>query len=228
MDVDPVIPDVYVTFSNTYRTYCQYWKNGEIVNLATPNEYANTRAIFVSGNDIYVVGDASVRINIIYSPFIGQYWKNCVVSNVENGISAKSLNDVVVSEGNVYISGDGLNSMQKKLQAAYWKNGIAVPLDEANLRDSRTRGIFVAGKDVYVAGSLAYQNQTAVYWKNGAVVILGDPVITPTQPQLLYQAKTYMWLEVKGGNSHGRARYWKNGVGTFLTDSSEFNQKQLI
>ena len=227
-DVDPVIPaDVYVTFSNTYRTYGQYWKNGEIVNLATPNNFANTRAIFASDNDIYVVGDASVSTNVIYSPFTGQYWKNGVVSNVENGISAKSLNDVVVSEGNVHISGDGLNSSQLKLQAAYWKNGVAVPLDEANLRDSRARGIFIDGKDVYVAGSLNFQNTTAVYWKNGAVVTLGVPLSTSFANSIAVSGKD---VYVAGSENEsvdigGRARYWKNGVGTFLTNGLEFSSE---
>ncbi|TKT85712.1 hypothetical protein [Dyadobacter frigoris] len=222
-DVNPDIPaDVYVTFSNTFRPYGQYWKNGEMVELATPNVFASARAIFVSDNDIHIVGDASsVSTNIIYSSSIGQYWKNGVVSNVENGIPAKLLYDVAVSEGDVHICGDGLNTKQLKLQAAYWKNGMAVPLDEAAVRDSRARGIFVAGKDVYVAGSLAFQNTTAVYWKNGVVITLGNPLNISYAISVVVSGKDVYVTGSEGIGFHTRARYWKNGVGTFL-DNSEF------
>jgi hypothetical protein len=230
LDVDPAIPaDVYVAFSNTYKPYGQYWKNGEIINLATPNDFASTKAIFVSGNDIHVVGDASAKTNIIYSSSIGQYWKNGVVSNVENGIPAKLLYDVVVSEGDVYICGDGLNIRKNELQAAYWKNGVAVPLDEANLRISRARGICVDGKDVYVAGSLNFQNTTAVYWKNGVVVTLGNPLNTSYANSVTVSGKDIYVAGGEGvnigGTASGRARYWKNGVGTFLTNGLEFDSE---
>ena len=228
MEVNPDIPtDVYVTFSNTYKTYGQYWKNGEIVNLPTPNNFANTRAIFVSDNDIHVVGDASASSNIIYSPFIGQYWKNGVVSNVENGIASKLLYDVVVSGGDAYICGDGLNSTQLKMQAAYWKNGTSVPLDEANVRDSRARGIFVADKNVYVAGSLNFQNETAVYWKNGTVVTLGDPVNTSFATSVAVSGADVYVAGSESGEIVRRAKFWKNGVTTFLTNGSEFSSEAV-
>lgn len=140
LDVDPHVPaDIYVTLSNTYSSYGNYWKNGEMVNLPTTNNFANARGIFVSEDDIHVVGDVSVTSNIVFSPFTGQYWKNGVVSNINKGVPAKLLYEVVVSEGNVYISGDGLNTSGIIMQAAYWENGVAIPLDEANVRDSRTR-----------------------------------------------------------------------------------------
>lgn len=227
-EINPEIPaDVYVTFSNTYKTYGQYWKNGEIVNLATTNNFANTRAIFVSDNDIHVVGDASASSNIIYSPFIGQYWKNGVVSNIENGIASKLLYDVVASEGDVYICGDGLNIAQLKMQAAYWKNGQAVPLDEADVRNSRARGISVAGKDVYVAGSLNFQNETAVCWKNGAVVTLGDPLNVSYATSVTVSNNDVYVAGSESGDIVRRAKYWKNGVSTFLTNGSEFSSEAI-
>ncbi|MBE9461952.1 hypothetical protein IEE83_08665 [Dyadobacter sp. UP-52] len=228
-DVNPDLPvDVFVTFSNTFRPYGQYWKNGEMVELATPNVFASTRAIFVSDNDIHIVGDASsVGTNIIYSSSTGQYWKNGVVSNIENGIPAKLLYDVAVSEGDVHICGDGLNSKQLKLQAAYWKNGVAVPLDEAAVRGSRARAIFVAGKDVYVAGSLAFQNETAVYWKNGTVVTLGDPLNTSYANSVAVAEKNVYVAGSEGFKGGSRARYWRNGAGAYLTDGSEYSSEAV-
>ena len=165
-----------MSISNTGLPYAQYWKNGELIKLTTSHTFPHARAIFGVGNDIFVAGQASSR-NDLYSTIVGQYWKNGIVSNVESTISARELLDLVVSEGNVYIAGNGRNSMQN-LEATYWKNGIAVPLDEAIQKPSAARGIFVVGNDVYVAGSLTRENNVAVYWKNGAVVNLGDPVRT--------------------------------------------------
>lgn len=227
-DIDPLVPaDVYVTLSNTNNSYGQYWKNGEIVNLATTNSFANARAIFVSENDIHVVGDASTTSNIIFSPFIGQYWNNGAVSNVDGGIPAKLLYDVVVSDGNVYLSGDGLNTVQLRMQAAYWKNGAAILLDEANARGSRARGIFVAGNDVYVAGSLNLQNEIAVYWKNGTVVNLGDPLNTSFANSVAVFGKNIYVAGSEGFKGGSRARYWKNGVGNYLTDGSEYSSEAV-
>jgi hypothetical protein len=222
-NIDPIVPvEVYVTFSNTFGASGQYWKNGEMVNLATSNSYANTRGIFVNDNNVHVVGDASLSSNVKFSPFVGQYWINGIVSNIESVISSNLLFDLVVSDGNVYICGDGLNTAQLKTQAAYWKNGVAVPLDEANIRDSRARGIFVTGKDVYVAGSLNYQNETAVYWKNGRAVALGDPLsVSHANSVAVYGTDVHI-AGSEGTRIYARARYWKNGAGTFLTDGSEF------
>ena len=215
LDVGPVIPaDVYVTFSNIFNGYGRYWKNGEIINLAAPNSLVNSRAIAISGNDIHMVGG-------------GQYWKNGIVSTIENGIPSRMLYDVVVSEENVYVSGDGLNIRKNELQAAYWKNGVAVPLDEAAARGSHARGIFVAGKDVYVAGSLAFQNETAVYWKNGTVVTLGDPLNTSYANSVAVSGKNVYAVGSEGFKGGSRARYWRNGAGEYLTDGSEYSSEAV-
>jgi hypothetical protein len=223
-DVEPIIPDVYVSLTSTHvRDYAQYWKNGEIVKLTTPNEYPHARAIFGSGNDIYVVGQGSLRNNLA-STIVGQYWKNGIVTYLGSSISGKELLDVVVSEGNLYIAGNGLNNMQND-EATYWKNGKAIPLDEANQRPSKARGIFVAGKDVYVAGTLTRKNDVAVYWKNGAVVNLGDPATTSHANSVAVSGKDVYVAGSENVNFHARARYWKNGVGTFLTDGSEYGSE---
>lgn len=220
-DVEPIIPDVYVSTTSTgEKEYAQYWKNGEIVKLNTTNMYPHARAIFGFGNDIYVVGQGSLRNNAI-STIIGQYWKNGIVSYLGSTISGKELLDVAVSEGNLYIAGNGLNSMQND-EATYWKNGVAKPLDEANQRPSDARGIFVTGKDVYVAGSLTRKNDVAVYWKNGAVVNLGDPASISHAFSIAVSGKDVYVAGKESVNFHFRARYWKNGIGTFLTDGSEY------
>lgn len=227
-DIDPLAPtDVYVTLSNTYNSYGQYWKNGEIVNLATTNSFANARAIFVSENDIHVVGDASATSNIVFSPFTGQYWYNGTVSNVDGSIPAKLLYDVVVSDGDVFMAGDGLNTVQLRMQAACWKDGVAIPLEEADTRGSRARGIFVAGKDVYVAGSLDFQDQTAVYWKNGIAVHLGDPINTSFANAIAVSGKNIHVVGSEGFKGGSRARYWKNGAGNDLTDGSEYSSEAV-
>lgn len=214
-DVDPVVPDVYVTYSNTYRTYGQYWKNGELITLPTPGNFVNARAIYVSGTDVHVAGDASSSG--------GQYWKNGVVSGVDEGLPSMLLYDLVVSEGNVYTCGDGFNSRQLINQAGYWKNGVSVPLDEASARGSRARGLCVAGKDVYVAGSLAFQNETAVYWKNGVVVTLGNRLTTSYATSIAVSGKDVYVAGSQSVDIGTRATYWKNGTANFLTNGSEFS-----
>ncbi|MCF0062569.1 hypothetical protein MUK70_01545 [Dyadobacter chenwenxiniae] len=218
--VEPISPDVYVSILNTGLPYAQYWKNGEIIDLSTPNSFPHARAIFGVGKDLYVVGQASLR-NDLYATIVGQYWKNGIVANVESSISAKELVDIVVSDRNVYIAGSGRNSM-KNIEATYWKNGVAVRLDEADQRPSEARGIFVAGNDVYIAGSLTRENDVAVYWKNGAVVNLGDPGRTSHASSIAVSGKDVFVAGSENVNFYARARYWKNGVGTFLTDGSEY------
>ena len=99
-----------------------YWKNGALIPLT---EATNTgaRSIFVSGPDVYSVGDGNSVPQIAY------YWKNATETPVSGAASASGVyfNQIVVSGGDVYIVGgeQGTNGIPV---AAYWKNGTAIPL----------------------------------------------------------------------------------------------------
>jgi hypothetical protein len=74
----------------------------------------------------------------------------------------------------VYISGDLYyeNDSAVTGQAAYWKNGQLVKLQNDG-RTTAATDIFVSGSDVYVSGYISYGRTSApVYWKNGVLNIL--------------------------------------------------------
>ena len=56
---------------NGIHYVAMYWKNGSPVILSDGAMNGDTRSIFVSGNDVYVVGREFNGTN-----YLGKYWKN--------------------------------------------------------------------------------------------------------------------------------------------------------
>lgn len=104
-----------------------YWKNGALIPL-TDTTNTGARSIFVSGSDVYSVGDGNTVPQIAY------YWKNGAVIPIAGATSANGVyfNQIVVSGGDVYIVG-GEQGANGVTVAAYWKNGTAVPLDDGTI-----------------------------------------------------------------------------------------------
>lgn len=215
--IEPRKPDIYVTISDGMSKFGRYLKNGKVVGLPNDQGYIFANSVFVAESDVYVAGQSLV-LNGSLGTSVGRLWKNGSATNVDKGIKSRSLLDIVVSEGDVYIAGQGSDA-----NAAYWKNGVAVPIDQVSLKSTDAKKIFVSGKDVYVAGTLDGLNgRTAVYWKNGKIVELGDSS-QPSEANSVVVVKNDVYAAgYQSVNSQKRAVYWKNGVATFLTDGSEY------
>ena len=61
----------------------KYWKNGLATSLTNGVNVASAESIFVSGNDVHVVGH---EFNGTYN--VAKYWKNGIVTNLSDGTSS--------------------------------------------------------------------------------------------------------------------------------------------
>ena len=127
-----------------------YWKNSTLNYL--PNGY-ESKAIAVSGNDVYVAG----------TPIHGSdvYWKNGVMQQL--GPDPALVSCILVSGNDVYVGG----TTYGQNMAVYWKNGVEVLLQGGYSVNSMA----VVGSDVYACGNS--NGGYAVYWKNGVADTLG-------------------------------------------------------
>ncbi|GGN12742.1 hypothetical protein GCM10010967_55930 [Dyadobacter beijingensis] len=218
---DHVLPaqyDIYVAGyeANGERSIAKYWKNGipvELETLTTSYQLVAT-GITVSGSDVHVVGAIQVG-----NDAIGKYWKNGVLFNGWTNFVPKRLNDVAVSGPDVYLAGYTQNGTDPQV-AAYWKNGTALFLNDA--QNAQATGIVLSGNDLYVSGHKFNDHVlVARYWKNGIEVNLSDGV-----HQALANAIAVSGSDVHvvgyGDDQNNRqvAKYWKNGVETNLTDGT--------
>src|SRR5664279_1820386 len=78
---------------------------------------------------------------------------------------------IAVQGKDVYVSGTQIIGYSR-MQAVYWKNGLAVPLPGYNAHVS---GIALSGNDVYCVGATytdSLQSGSTNYWKNGVMDII--------------------------------------------------------
>lgn len=184
-----------------------WWKNGVMQKLETaPNiPYADTRAIYVSGGDVYVAGQANVPGQRT-TPTV---WKNGVAHPVTDGENYGGLEDIFVVGEDVYVV--GYETHDKVNVAKYWKNGEEVVLTDGRFQ-SYAISIYVDGTDIYVTG-YAYEDDgcNIKLWKNGEATNL-------TSGSLVAQGRK-VWVEdgsvYVGGYEQVGSKYepfaWKDG-----------------
>jgi len=179
----PGTTDVYVAgydVNAQNQLVAVYWKNG--IEIKLPSGQATkclARAVFVSGNDVYVAGAIGTQ---------ACYWKNGVIVGLPSELDTLQATSIYVANGNVYvgISQPLMYESQKIHPAEYvvvtpkgqQGYGISV-IYEAQVQAS---GISVSGTDVYTSGSFGQRGGTdfgaeydlpqACYWKNGNLVQL--------------------------------------------------------
>jgi hypothetical protein len=215
-DVEPITPDIYLAGGSTENGnhVVQYWKNDEVVNLASLNYMVGDVYIAVSGPDIHVASN-TVRIGNFY----GLYWKNGIVTASTNHTVPQWMSDLKVSGQNVYIVGSNEGSEY----ATYWKNGEAITYTD--VVKGSAYGIFLSGNDVYLAGSASIGGKrVASYWKNGTRVTLGKDKDTSYGLAIAVKDNDVYVVGHTGLNltENGYyATYWKNGVEVSLTNHSE-------
>lgn len=176
-----------------------YWKNGIVTALSNgPGGGSHATGIAVLNNDVYVVG---------YTNYAAVCWKNGVLiplGNTDHGLSA--ANAIMIHGNDVYIAGNSTDPITNVQSATYWKNGVAVILE--NQTYSNAQGIAVTDQnDVYVSGVIVNnQNETATYWKNGNATTLADK----SNANSIYVHGSDVYIL---GNGPNGIVCWKNGTG---------------
>ena len=200
-----------ITNGDEVISRARLWKNGEIQNLDPGTLSDQAIAVFVSGNDVYVLGrEALVPVPNPWS-WAFKVWKNGKVEVFAEGNSNCRVNSIFVSEGIVYIAG----RMQKPsgIQATLWKNGMEETLASES-SSSCANSVFVSGKDIYVAGD---GNSIAKVWKNGKVENLtnGDKI---AEAYSVHLSGNDVYIAGREGDD---AKFWKNGVVQNVTDDKD-------
>jgi hypothetical protein len=199
-----------------------YWVDGIFTQLyADPTITANIRDLTVAGSDVYVTGwiDSS-----FYSiPF---YWKNGQRITLTGGPTSYypvvRTSGIAVSNGDVYVSGTVNTNSTGHSFAAYWKDGVLIPLGDSVNDNSFATGIALSGSNVFVCGyGDAPSNSFATLWQNGMATTLSvdQTEITQTGGLAVSGADVYVTGTVTYGNQpYTSAIYWKNGSPVFLTN----------
>lgn len=232
----------------------KYWVNGLATTLPDTTGAAFSNSIFVAGTDVYAAGWIfyPTPLTVPYTSDTAQYptagsvavyWKNGVPTplptqyyvgdyrNYGSHVYSGYTSGISVAGSDVYVSGGdhqytpGDTSSYRF--ALYWKDGVAVNLDNG-LVDSTptglsfpgTSGIFVSGNDVYVSGfeATAYPSLTwqALYWKNGVVTNLTPGSINAAAYSIFVNGQDVYVTGYQYIDNVSRATYWKNGVANVI------------
>jgi hypothetical protein len=225
--------DVYATGQATSNGGPIVWKNGIATALSTSNGVARTNSIFVTGTDVYCVGEE--RPNIIGSSYFARLWKN----GVQNLLSIPSpiwsnlgtnASSVFIQGLDVYVAGNTSDGVFGTTIAGFWKNGVFTSLNNGTGNKAKANSIFVFNNDVYVAGTLKEtQNgpSRAVYWKNGVPVFL---TTTEGEATSIYVSQGDVYVAGRRDLSGGMYyfMYWKNGIPTTLMTTPEGYYNQTV
>lgn len=193
-----------------------YWKNQDKAVVITGPTNSEACDITVSGNDIYISGNAEGGFNSGYGSGAPCYWKNgskVVLPSPVPAMYSGLARSIRVMGSDIHIAGEVYpNPGFGTVWGVYWKNGVPVQLT-ATVRSS-ARSIAVVGNDVYIAGDIEDNNRQphAAYWKNGVAVIL-EPNFNSSANAIAIEGNN---VHVVGRRNLNQIVYWKNGVATVL------------
>jgi len=192
----------------------QCWING-----VTSSIHTGGTDIAVKGNDIFTVGQYNLGSGI----WVPVYWKNGqlqILADLTGQGGAGNANAIAVDGNNVYVAG-----YYTLGNAAFWKNGLAVPID-TDPAGSEISTIYLQGNDIYLLGFLGLK---VAYWKNGIATKLANTstVADSVRSSVHGIAVSGQDLYIAGSvtstdrrydlENYDAAVYWKNGVITRLT-----------
>jgi hypothetical protein len=218
-------PDVYVAGyeSNGSNHIAMLWKNGIPTALTNGVKNAEASCVFVSDNeDVYVSGYESNGTNNV-----AMLWKNGISTALTNGVKNAEAPSVFVSDsGDVYVVGSEF--VVNNTSAIIWKNMVPSTLPNApnSLKGSSAHCVYVANKDVYVAGvednGASYGNKARV-WKNNIPMTLTNDLHGGATAVFVAGADVYVTGYEQPGNNNTPiqefGKLWKNGMPIFYTGS---------
>ncbi|NLJ82074.1 MAG: Ig domain-containing protein [Bacteroidales bacterium] len=187
--------DVYVT--GDVNESAKLWKNGILQNLED-GKRGRASSVFVSGSNVYVAGEISVK-----GTTIATLWKNGLRQNLEKTDSYSYASSVFVSENDVYVVG-GTHGF-----ARLWKNGVIQYSGDTN---HKYISVSVSGNDIYVVGYVSTfsdpKNWIATLWKNDVAQYLTDE----NSYSIAYSAFVSENDVYVIGRANGIITLWKNGI----------------
>lgn len=197
--------DVYIStlwyigyIPNSYSLYYPIiLKNGQQTKLTSESGNYSIGNVFVSANDVYVVGNVDGNATL---------WKNGVPNSFGNNTSAQF---VYVANNDVYVLG------YKDDKIVIWKNGNATVL--TNAANAYVRSIFVYDNNLYVVGSVQYLYRVATIWKNGELTSLGDGTKNTYANSIFVSGNDVF---VVGSEEDKKAVIWKNGIASTLAEGA--------
>jgi hypothetical protein len=225
----PGTTDVYVAGYevNSSGSTAVYWKNGTEVKLQSGlSTKCLAKAVFVSGNDVYVAGASGSQ---------AVYWKNGVLVGLPSELDTLQATSICVANGNVYvsISQQVIYEAQRTHPAEYVViNSAGVQTGHGLGNDPQTvlSGIAVSGTDVYASGNISniggtdfgvqYFLPQANYWKNA------NPVTLPFSSYMNNIALTTSAIINSSASAiavSGNNVYTAGGVGMANKDDNEGN-----
>ena len=176
--------DVYVTGSYTNGILGQqavYWKNGSMVSLTSPQQFAAGQNIAINGNDIYVAGVT----NNLSGPFVyATVWKNGTATTLGQISPAEYVNisllnykdgfvDMALNGSDTYVSGMEEYRYGEHYYPSYWKNGMFTPLGDTTTSSGVTTGVAVHNGIPYFVGyNPNIDASTVSYWANNIQTML--------------------------------------------------------
>ena len=202
------------------------WIDGTSKDLSTTDKSAisNITGIYVSGNDIYMVGDGPDAQGSYQNGSQAKLWKNGITIPVYTGARQSQAVGVTVNGTDVYVSWSMVNS-SGYLNSMYNKNDQTFILGDTN-SNSEPGCICYSGSDIYIAGNISdttYNSWEGGYWKNGIferlIGLTGESYATGicVSGKDVYVSGN---LHVPGATGVNYAMYWKNGVEHILSDGS--------
>lgn len=119
--------DIYLSGyekNGLYNNSAYYWKNGQKVKLENVDKSNIASSIFVSGSDIYILGNTTYREQKMV-----WYWKNGDAVFLKKGNKIAEADDIIVFGDDVYVAGTAENAAGYRV-ACYWKNKKICRLNE--------------------------------------------------------------------------------------------------
>lgn len=208
---------IFVSGYSTYYTngswhsMAKYWKDGVVVDLSDSTTSAQTSAIGVLGNDVYVTG---YEIKRTTGKTVAKYWKNGVGVELTDGTFDAEASSIFISGNDVYISGfDGA-------RAVYWKNGVA-----NNSGSGKIESVYLLNNDLYTAGEhLSTTNEFVGYGQKDDVSIPSKFLSSVTGLKSSFGKKiiadnndVYVATTDNYNSAHFSVKVWKNNDATVVT-----------